>query len=240
MAVPSAPAIPGDLRQAAEVLAADLRRIFGARLQSLVAYGVDGAVHTRDALPTMARVDRVTFDDLAACAPLADGWRRRGLGVPLLLSRNEFTRSLDAFALEYGAIVARHVVIAGADPFVDLRLADEDVRRACERQAKSHLIHLREGFLECGRDARAIASMIARSVQGFELLLVNIAKLDGISGDDLAARGADAVGLPHGLLDDLRASRSAGTIVEPTALLARYVSAAERAWEHVDGWRARS
>jgi hypothetical protein len=227
MAVPSAPAIPGDLRQAAEVLAADLRRIFGARLQSLVAYGVDGAVHTGDALHTMALVDRVTFDDLAACAPLADGWRRRGLGVPLLLSRNEFTRSLDAFALEYGAIVARHVVIAGADPFV-------------ERQAKSHLIHLREGFLECGRDARAIASMIARSVQGFELLLVNIAKLDGISGDDLAARGADAVGLPHGLLDDLRASRSAGTIVEPTALLARYVSAAERAWEHVDGWRARS
>lgn len=248
MSSSSALTIPGDQRQAAESLAADLRRVFGTRLQSVVAYGVDDGGQAGEPLHTMALVDRVTFDDLAACVPLSQTWQRRGLGVPLILSRDEFTRSLDAFALEYGAIVARHVVIEGRDPFEHLALNDDDVRRACERQAKSHVIHLREGFLERGRDARAVAAMIAGSVQAFELLLVNIAKMEagirllpGTAGqEDLAARAAEAIGLSPVLLDDLRASRSGGAIVDPTALLARYIAGAERAWQYVDGWRARA
>jgi hypothetical protein len=30
------------------------------------------------------------------------------------------------------------------------------------------------------------------------------------------------------------------SIAEPTALLARYIAAAERVWEYVDTWRARA
>jgi hypothetical protein len=243
----SAAPISSDARRAAESLAADLRRLFGARLQSVVAYGFgddsdDGLLHT------LALVERVTFDDLAACVPLTSQWQRRGLHVPLLLSRDEFTRSLDAFALEYGAIVARHALVEGPDPFAQISIADDDVRRACERQAKSHLIHLREGFLEAGGDARAVAALIAASVPAFELLLVNLARLDAAGADDAgrhraeeddAARAAGAIGLAPGLLEEIRSSRASGTIVDPTALLSRYMAAAERTWRYVDAWRAR-
>ena len=72
--------------------------------------------------------------------------------MPLLLSRQEFARSLDVFPVEYGEIVANHVTIVGDDPFAGATIAEADLRRSCELQAKSHLIHLREGFLEAGGD----------------------------------------------------------------------------------------
>jgi hypothetical protein len=92
----------------------------------------------------------------------------------LLLTPAEFRRTLDVFPLEYGEIIAKHVIIAGADPFAGADVADADRRRACEQQAKSHLIHLREGFLENGRDPRNVEWLIARSVPAFRRLLANI------------------------------------------------------------------
>src|SRR4029450_9549000 len=97
----------------------------------------------------------------------------------LILSRDEFARSLDVFPLEYGEIIARHVVIAGDNPFAGVSLADSDLRRACEQQAKSHLIHLREGFLEAGRQSRELVRLVVSSTAAFRTLLGNIARLDG-------------------------------------------------------------
>ena len=83
-------------RAALELLAADLRRVFGTRLRALVAYGLD-APSDPPAVHSLGLVDRLTFEDLAACAPLASNWHRRGLAVPLLLEDAEFHRTLDVF-----------------------------------------------------------------------------------------------------------------------------------------------
>ena len=56
--------------------------------------------------------------------------------------------SLDAFPLEFGAILADHAVVSGASPFDGLTVDAADLRRACEVQARSHLLHLREGYIE--------------------------------------------------------------------------------------------
>src|SRR5512139_2569581 len=102
-------------RAALDVLAADLARVFGVRLYSVLAYGL--SVPGDSGLHTLALVERLTFDDLAACVPQVSGWKRAGLAVPLLLEREEFGRTLDVFPLEYGAIISDHVVVAGAPPF---------------------------------------------------------------------------------------------------------------------------
>ena len=72
------------------------------------------------------------------------------LAVPLLLSRDEFLRTLDVFPVEYGEIIANHRLIVGEDILAGLQVSEADLRRGCELQAKSHLIHLREGYLETG------------------------------------------------------------------------------------------
>jgi hypothetical protein len=227
---------------ALQALAADLRRIFGNRLHSVSAYGLASA--NGDGVHSIALVDRLDFDDLAACAPLAARWDAAGLAVPLLLEQDEFARTLDVFPLEYGAIIADHLPIYGDDPFEGLVVAEQDLRRACELQAKSHLIHLREGFLETGGDPRAVGRLIGASAAGFSHLLASIVALvtpgrTTPAGDALAAAADEYLGVDAGLTREVLAASGAGpsTIADPSALLARYIGAVERLWEFVDAWK---
>jgi hypothetical protein len=207
-------------------LAADLQRIFGARLQSLVAYG--DLETDPEGVHTLALVERLAFDDLAACAPLVAGWRKSGVAVPLLLTREEFLRSLDVFPVEYGAIMAQHVVVVGENPFAGMQVNESDLRRACELQTKSHLIHLREGYLESGGQPAVVARLMAASASSLQSLIANLERLEA----GAAARAGISDDLPREI-----ASAAASTIADPSALFARYLAAVERLWHHVDRWR---
>jgi len=227
-------------RAALDGLAADLGRIFGERLLSLVAYGLSKPAPAPRVLHSLALVGRLGFADLAACVPLASAWRRRSLAVPLLLEREEFFRTLDVFPLEYGDIIAHHVVVAGPDPFAGTRVSPNDVRRACELAAKSHLIHLREGFVETGGSPSAISELISASAPAFRALLDHIARLADDEEEDVAESAERQIGIPAAVVREVL-SAGAGTrssIAEPTALLSQYIAAAERVWEYVDTWRA--
>ena len=116
----------------ARALEHDLRAICGARLQSLVIYGqrtgashsakLDAHGHADAAVRAMAVVDDLNAADLRACAARMASWHDHGLATPLMVATQEFGRSLDAFPLEFGAIIADHVVVAGANPFETLRV----------------------------------------------------------------------------------------------------------------------
>jgi len=229
-------------RAALEGLAADLDRVFGKRLRTVAAYGLETPSAAPRLLHSLALVDRLSFDDLARCVPLATGWRRRSLAVPLILELEEFLRTLDVFPLEYGDIIAHHVLISGSNPFAGARVAQADVRRACELAAKSHLIHLREAFLETAGDSNAISRLIAASAPAFVALLRNIARLSDDHESDVAATAERQIGISADIVREV-ISAAAGTrsgIADPSALLSRYIAAAERVWEYVDTWRARA
>lgn len=244
MASTSAAKLSDRQRAAIEGLVGDLRTVFGARLQALVAYGLGPPAAGEGFVRTLGLVERVAFDDLARLVPLSAEWQRRGLAVPLLLSRHEFERSLDVFPLEYGSIIANHVAIVGEHVFGDTRVSEADRRRGCEEQAKSHLIHLREGFLETQGDPRKVARLIASSAPAFQTLLANLAQLEAsasidVETDPLASTIERTIGVPAALVVDvLSAPAGLGTVADPTALLERYIDASERIWRYVDGWRA--
>jgi hypothetical protein len=231
-------------RTALEGLAADLRRVFGNRLLSVCAYGLErtGENETH----SIALVDTLRFEDLAACVPLARGWDARGLAVPLLLEEHEFLRTLDVFPIEYGDIIAHHVVISGTNPFTGLGVSETDLRRACELQAKSHLIHLRESYLETGGDPRAISALVGASAGGFRRLLESLVSLvrpaAGPEGHhaEIADEAESLLGVPADLTREVLASAATGgpsTIADPSTLLERYIAAVDRIWEFVDEWK---
>jgi hypothetical protein len=154
----------------------DLRAIFDARLRSIVAYAV--AEPPPDGLtPTLVVVDTVRPADLTACAARVTAWQKAGFGTPLVLASGEFEASLDAFPLEFGAILADHVVLAGADPFGVLQVKLPDLRRACEIQARSHLLHLREGIIEAAGSSEALLALVLRSAPALKALLAHIERL---------------------------------------------------------------
>jgi hypothetical protein len=232
----------------------ELRDIFGSRLRSLVAYGLGAstppAAHAphrgthAEAPPTqtMAIVDTLTGADLQACAERVARWHGAGLATPLLLVAKEFEQSLDAFPLEFGAILADHMLVAGSNPFDGLHVDSEDVRRACEAQARSHLLHLREGFLETRGRADALAVLIVRSAAPFAALLASLARLQGLAAADPAAAGRHAertLEVPPGVVTDVVKLAHVTEIssAEATRIFPAYLDAAARLAAYVDGWR---
>ena len=234
-------------QRAIDQLARDLEGVFGPRLESVVAYHGnqgDGSIHS------CVLVRELGFRDLAACLPFAGNWRHRGVAVPLMLSTDELTRTVDVFPLEYAAIIADYIVVRGLDPFAGLTIPVEHVRRAVEALAKSHLIHLREGFLEANNETTRIARLIAASSAPLRALLVQIARLPdagqgtpgaGIPSDEwLAAFAEQRMGIPASLIRTVLASSTNGqsTITDPSHLLGTYIDAAQKIWHYVDRWRA--
>ena len=242
------------LPDSVRVLERDLREIFGARLQSLVTYGAQGAhapadTHDhgagRDHHPhlvhTMAIAETLTADDLRACARRAGRWHDAGLATPLLLAAHEFENSLDAFPLEFGAIVADHAVVAGKNPFGDATIEAADLRRACEVQARSHLLHLRQRYVEAHDDANALALLIVDSAPAFAGLLRSIARLQGVATHDRAAlaRHVERVlNVADTSVSDVIALAGATDIPSADAvrIFPGYLDAVERLVKLVDGW----
>jgi hypothetical protein len=248
---------------AVQTLERELRGIFGDRLQSLVAYGErtrQSAAHAPDknhgghgaghgheddeaGVRTIATVTTLTGHDLRACAGRVAAWHEAGLATPLVLAAHEFERSLDAFPLEFGAIIADHTVVSGPNPFDGLSVDAADLRRAVEVQARSHLLHLREGYLETRGRGDALSVLIVRSAPAFAALLSSLASLDGQPSHDPAAsarHGERLLGVPGGSVSDIVALTNVREISSPDAerLFPAYLDAVEKLVSYVDKWRS--
>lgn len=217
----------------------DLQQVFGERLQAFVRHGAPDA----NPVPSLALVQSLTSDDLAACARRASAWHRAGGATPLLLTRDEFAGSLDAFPIEYGEIIETHRMLYGVDPFEGLSIRPEDQRRACEVQIKGHLLHLRENYIDCGARPSAVAALVADSAPGFAALLHRLASLDGVPGTtaaDLGRYAASRPGLDPRVVGDVVALTAGGatTGVDAARIFPAYVEAVEQLARFVNGWTA--
>jgi hypothetical protein len=220
----------------------DLRNVFGNRLQSVVAYGPRVEGHDAAPLTCLAVVSSLAVSDLEASARQTAKWHRNRLATPLVISDTELRTSLDAFPLEYGEIIRAHRRVYGPDPFEGVTIAQPDLRRACELQIKSHLLHLREGFLESGGEPAATARLVAESAPAFTALLRHVAWLSGAhTTDRLAATraGARATGIADAVVADMIAleQQPAARASDPARLFPEYLVAVEQLARAVDTWR---
>jgi hypothetical protein len=230
-------------RQAAAALVADLRQVFAGRLHSVLAYGPHIEGDEQAPITCLALVDSLALGDLDACARLAPRWERQQLATPLILPAQEFQRSLDAFPLEYGEIRRVHERVFGADPFDGASISRDDLRRACETQIKSHLVHLRESYIESGGRPQAIADLVTTSAPAFAALLRSVGQLSGrTSGrrEDATREGARAAQLPDGLVSEILRleHRPAIPMTDGARLFPEYLAAVEQLARVVDAWRS--
>lgn len=218
----------------------DLDRIFGRRLRAVVAYGW----RPQQFQPSLVLVDSLSLDDLSACAARTARWRRAGCATPLVLTPREFARSLDAFPIEYDEILATSRVVAGPNPFEGLAIADDDLRRACEVQVKSHLVHLREDYLEASGRPSIVSELVRESAPAFVALLRHLARLDRMaveSNAELVAYASGRIGLDPRTVGDIVAlsSPDPGAGVDPGRVFPDYLATVERLADFVDSWRAK-
>ena len=215
-------------------MAEDLRRIFDNRFVALV---------TSEHQTTAAFLTSIGADDLDAVGSLVETWAREHLSTPLLVTVDEFRRSLDTFPSEYQSLLDHHVVIDGVPPFDGVSINPDDLRRACEVQARGHLIHLRQGWIDAHGSERRLEALLVRSAAPLRLVLSNLAQLQGEDhADDAALAGfaSRAAGMSADLVRAVLALDAAAP--PPRGLVPRlpdYLADAERLWAFVDGWRPR-
>lgn len=191
-----------------DAIAAQLKDIFKDRLKMVAAFG--------DSANSCAIVQTLTIEDLNRCAAHADKWHKAGLEAPLLIVEGELRRALDAFPLELSEIIATRRVVAGPDLFAEIVVPRQELRRACEVQARGHVLHLREGYIEAAGDSKKVVTLVSAAIPPFRALVKNVARLEGISAKALVTQLN---------LDNFEKGF-------PAAL-----RAAERIVEYVDAWK---
>ncbi|HUR20505.1 MAG TPA: hypothetical protein VMZ90_06840 [Vicinamibacterales bacterium] len=218
-------------RQAMGRLAADLTRVFGDRFVALIATGP-----TR----TAGFATAIRAGDLEALSALTQRWQLEGLDTPLLITPHEFVRSLDAFPVEYQAMLDRHELIAGVSPFSGERPAEADLRRACEVQAKSFLIHLRQGWLQASDHHHEQAQLVSESAAPLRALIGNVARLHGVgycSDQEIVAFAGTIPGVAADLVSGVLSLDGRPELAKPfMPRMNEYLMVAERLWAYVDGW----
>ena len=136
--------------------------------------------------------------------------------------------------------MASYEVVHGRDPFMGLRVDPADLRRACEVQVRSHLLHLREGFLETAGVPAAIGRLVSNSAAPLLLLLANLARLSGESGagpQELAAFGARITASPASVFAEVLTSvATGGRAADGARLFPSYLAAVEGLAQYVDRW----
>ena len=180
-----------------DTMAAQLKNIFNDRLRMVAAFG--------DSANTCAVVQTLTIEDLDRCAAHTNTWNKAGLDAPLLIVEGELPRALDAFPLELSEMVATRRVVAGTDLFAGIMIPKQELRRACEVQARGHVLHLREGYIEAAGDGKKANALVSAAIPPFRALVKNVARLEGISPKALVTQlGLD--NFEKGFPDALRAA----------------------------------
>ena len=244
-------------QDAVGLLRRDLEQVLGPRLLALVVYeghglhgdlpgAADAAGDVTDAghgrlVHTLAVVDALGTEDLARMAALAAGWEKAQLALPLIFDRTELARSLDAFPLEFSQILAGYRVVLGDDPLAGMSVLKDDLRRACEAQVKSHLVHLREGYLQTAGRRDDVLRLVVASTVPLRALLVNIARLHGVrirTPEDLAAFVEERLHVPATGLKPILAladgkAKGGG---DGADLFPRYLEALQQLARLVDEW----
>ena len=150
-------------------------------------------------------------------------------------------RSLDAFPAEFGAILSATIACCTAPIRSTASSVDPtDLRRACEVEARGHLLHLREGFLECGGRPDAVSRLVDVSAPALRALLVNLTRLDGTPGTTPSAYATGELGPLHGrtiAVGALHARRARWPSRMQRADFRQYLAPPSRRWStYVDHW----
>lgn len=167
-------ALPVQIHEAVKHLAEQLIAALGQNLKSIT---VVGSSLTEDFWPGLSDINNVVvlesqaLDSLKSIASMARPMSRKKISPPLLMTLSYIERSLDVFGVEFLDFQLTHRTILGDDPFANLTFEKKDVRLQCERELKSTLIRLRQGYIASAANRKLIRDVLISTAKGLAPLL---------------------------------------------------------------------
>ena len=104
---------------------------------------------------------------LELVAPLGRRYKKKGVAAPLVMTPEYIRQSLDVFPIEFFDFKLIHETVFGEDIFATIEIDRLDLRRQCEREIKSKLINLRQGYISSLGDRRMLTERFVSSIAGY-------------------------------------------------------------------------
>ncbi len=165
--------IPDKLQDILAGLSRDYQQVFGKDLISLMLYGSAASgswVKGKSDINILVVLTPDGMERLDNGFPLVEKWRKRGVAVPLVMTRKFIDSSLDSYPIEFLNMKNRSVLIYGENVLQPLLIKPEDLRLQIERELHSKILLLCEGYLESTGSARHLRNLIQKSFTAFVAL----------------------------------------------------------------------
>jgi hypothetical protein len=119
------------------------------------------------------------FEFMRFLGRLGKTHKKQGIAAPLIMTPLSINRSLDVFPVEFLDIRLIHKTVYGKDIFSAVEIDPACLRIQCEREIKTRLIGLRQGYIASHGDKDLLADLLARSITGCLPVLRGIVFLAG-------------------------------------------------------------
>ena len=156
----------------------------GSQLESLA---ITGSCLTSDYVPGRSDINSVlilkeiSLDILDKLASMGKRFGKKHVRAPLIMTEEYIERSLDVFPIEFLDIKLIHKTIYGKEMFADLAIDKSMFRLQCERELKAKLIKLRQGYLSCAGNKKALTLLLFDTYPGFFPLFRAMLHMVGIN-----------------------------------------------------------
>lgn len=112
-------------------------------------------------------------------APLGKKYKQRKIAAPLIMTPEYIASSLDSFPIEFLSYKLIHRTVYGPDILAGLSFKRKELQLQCEREVKSKLIWLRQGYINSFGDQALLVRRLAESIIGYFPLFRALLALNG-------------------------------------------------------------
>ena len=144
------------------------------------------------------------FEFFKFLAPLGKKFKSKGIAAPLVMTPSYIQDSLDVFPMEFLELRLIHKTALGPDIVQHLEIDPVLLRLQCEREIKTRLIGLWNGYISSTGETDMIAHLLYRSIKGcmplFRSIVFLLGKLPPIKKMDVIGAISDNTGIDKDIL----------------------------------------
>ncbi len=178
---------------------------------------------------------------LAFLAPLGKKHGKKRIAAPLVMTPEYIRDSRDAFPIEFLDFKLIHKTVYGEDIFRDIEIARQPLRLQVEREIKTKLIGLIQGYISSLGKKGPLAALLVRSVTGsmalFRAIILLLGKEPPLARAEVIKMYESAAGIEADIFTKLLLLKSGEmkpSEQELRALFERYYNALEATGKNID------
>ena len=180
---------------------------------NLHSFHIIGTVLTHDYDPKRSDINSIvvlkqmSLKFLKYLASIGKRYRKKSISAPLIMTPEYIEKSLDVFPVEFLNFKLIHKTLEGDDILKDLEIKTKHLRLQTERELKSKLIWLRQGYISSLGDRKLLTEGLSESITGYMPLLRAIVHLFGetppVKRRDVLVRLENLTGVKTGIFEKM-------------------------------------